>query len=281
MIGPSTSRGTTMDEGAIDTYLDAAYKNFKIQPTFPPGALVEVGWIGKMDNGQFVPTSDLNAHGYRFQKRTIAMPAMRFATAGAVDFIASSKGKLSKAVSAVASADAGLKIAFKKESAIAIVLDPVSETYIKNVDAVSAWMDGPGRKKLDEDHVIVTHVRRAKSGVIAMAQTAGAEVQLKTDVSLGQGKVALGSVGGKLNFVTSNSTEFVSTPSGRSGLTPFYRVLHFTSHRSPLDIVLGRGGRKGVDFSKERLELTYRDYDVALAPYDKDLFKQMSQRDSQ
>ena len=31
-----------MDDGAIDTYLETAYKNFEIQPTFPPGALVEV-----------------------------------------------------------------------------------------------------------------------------------------------------------------------------------------------------------------------------------------------
>jgi hypothetical protein len=264
-----------MGDGAIDIYLDTAYKNFKIQPTFPPGALVEVGWIGKIEKGQFVRTSDLGDHRFRFQKRTIDMPAMRFASSGGVDFIASAKGKLSKAVSAIAEADTGLKIAFKKDSAIAIVLDPVAETYIKNVDAVSKWMDGPGRRTLEDDHIIVTHVRRARSGVIAMAQDAGAQVQLKTDVSLGQGKIALGAVSGKFSLVTSSSTEFVSIPSGKSGLTPFYRALHFTSDRGIIDRIFGLGGDTGVDFQKARLELRYAGKNVALSPYDKQLFERM------
>src|SRR3954471_12044216 len=199
-----------MADAAVETYLETTYKHFKIQPTFPPGALVEVGWIGKIDQGQFVRTSDLRDHGVRFQKRTVDMPAMRFASSAGVDFIATAKGKLSKAVSAIAEADAGLKIAFKRDSAIAIVLDPVTETYIKNVDAVSEWMHGAGRRKLTENHVVVTHVRQAKSGVIAMAQSAGAEVQLKSDVALGRGKIGLGAISGKFTLVTSSATEFVS-----------------------------------------------------------------------
>ncbi len=263
-----------MAQGAVEIYLETTYKHFKIQPTFPPGALIEVGWIGKIDEGQFVRTSDLSEHGVRFQKRTVDMPAMRFASSGGVDFIASAKGKLSKAVSAIAEADAGLKIAFKREAAIAIVLDSVTETYIKNVDALSDWMLGDRRRRLTDDHIVVTHVRRAKSGVVAMAQTAGAEVQLKTEASLGRGKISLGAVGGKFALVTSSATEFVSIPSGRSGLSAFYRALHYTRDRGLIDIIFGREGKTTVDYPKRILELQYGP-DIALAPYDKELFKEM------
>jgi hypothetical protein len=62
-----------------------------------------------------------------------------------------------------------------------------------------------------------------------MARSAGAEVQLKTNVSLGNGPIEIGKVSGKFGLVTSSSTEFTSIPSGRSGLTPFYRLLAYVA----------------------------------------------------
>jgi len=265
-----------MAKGAIETYVDTVYEHFKIQPTFPPGSLVEVGWIGKVDKGQFVRTSDLRDHGVTFQKRTIDMPAMRFASAEGVDFIASAKGKLSKAVSAIGEADAGLKIAFKKNAAIAIVLDPVTETFIRNVDAITDWLDGPGRRRVDQDHIVVTHVRQAKAGVIAMAQVAGAEVQLKTNVSLGRGPIAIGKVSGKFSLVTTSSTEFVSIPSGRSGLTPFFRVAGYKRDKDIWDHLFGGEGDLEVALrqrlrAKRDLTQEYQDNRVTVAPYDSEM----------
>lgn len=261
-----------MAEGAIDTYMKTAYDHFKIQPTWPPGSLVDVGWVGKMKDGQFVRTSELADHGIRIRRKTVEVPAMRFASAGGVEFIASAKGSLSKAVSAIAKADAGLKIAFKKNAAIAIVLDPVVEIMIDNVDAVLKWMDEAGRKKLDQDHVVVTHVRRARAGVIAMAQSAGAEVQLKTDVSLGRGSVELGKVRGKFSLVTSSSTDFVSIPSGRSGLSPFYRFLHYKDVRDFLEKLLGLSKKPSVELARKRLAYSVS-RNVMAFPYDKEFLE--------
>jgi hypothetical protein len=202
-----------MAKGAIDIYLEAAYKHFKLQPTFPPGALVEVGWIGKVKHGEFV-------------------------------------------------------------AAIAIVLDSVTETFIRNVDKVSEWMSGDGRRTLKADHVVVTHVRRAKAGVIAMAQSRGGEVQLKTNVALGHGRIELATVGGAFSVVASSSTEFVLVPSGGSGLTTFYRVLYYRSKRGILDKIFGRRGHTEVDFPVERLERHFA-RGVTQFPYDEKLLAKL------
>jgi hypothetical protein len=253
---------------AIDDYLSTVYRNFKLQPSWPPGALVQIGEVGKMQNGSFVRTAHLRDYGVKIRKHTVEAPSMRFASSGGVQFVATASGALSNAVSAIASADAGLKIGFTKRGAIVVVLDPVREEMIDNVDELAEWMATAGRKRLKDDHVIVTHVRRASAGVIAMASAKGAEVQLKAATDLGQGTISLARIGGKFSLVTSSSTEFVSIPTGRSGMTPFFRLLHFQSDRNFFERVLGLDADKKVELSSRRL---FREIEpkVGQFPFDK------------
>jgi len=156
---------------------------------------------------------------------------MRFSSRGGVKFDGSIGGKTDAAVGAIAKLDAGLKITFKKQGGLVFVLDPASDEMIADVDKLSVWMQSQYGKKLKEGQVVITHVRRARSGVIAMASEAGAQVQLKTNAKIGEGSLDITDVKGKLELVTSTDTEFVSVPRGRSGTTPLYRILHYHPDR--------------------------------------------------
>ena len=217
-----------MSEGAEKSYLEIVHAQFGFYASWPPGSLVEVGEIGILRDGAFIHTSHLRDHGVKFTKQTVDAPSMRYASKGGVKFVASAKGETEKAISTIAKVDAGLKIAFTKEGALVFVLDPATDDRIKNVDAIADWLEEAYRKKvLPRDRVVISHVRRAGGGVIAMAQEAGAEVELKAAAELGSGAVTLAKVGGKLELVTANATEFVSVPRGKSGMTPVYRFLHY------------------------------------------------------
>jgi hypothetical protein len=214
--------------GAVGNYLDIVHKQFGFYATWLPGSLIEVGEIGVLRDGVFVHTAHLRDFGVKFRRKTLDAPSMRYASEGGVKFTASAKGSTDKVVSAIAKADAGLKIAFKKKGALVFVLDPATDDRIEDVDAITKWMDGAiyHDKTLPKDHIVVSHVRRAGGGVVAMAQDEGAEVQLKGGADLGSGTVTLAKVSGKFELVSANATEFVSIPRGRSGMTPVYRFLH-------------------------------------------------------
>lgn len=239
-----------MAEGAIETYLETVYKQFQFHASWPPGSLVELGDIGKISDGAFVRTSSLADKGFSFRKEKRDAPSLRFASKGGVAFHGSLSGKANKVVSAIAKLDAGLKIAFKKVGAIVFVMDPAYDESIRDIDSLDEWMRSVRGKALKADQVVVTHVRRAGSGVIAMASTEGAEVQLKTDVSIGKGRLSIADVKGKLELVTSTDTEFVSIPRGRSGTTPLFRMLryHVPSPWNPFS------GKPGTRLARMRQE---------------------------
>jgi hypothetical protein len=226
-------------EGAIDTYLETVHKQFRMHATWPPGALVGLGDIGVLRNGAFVPTSNLKERGFRFGKEKREAPAVRFASSGGVKFEGSASGKTDTAISAIAKLDAGLKIRFTKEGAIVFVMDPAADEFIRDVDSVAEWMLAERGKKMKRDQVVITHIRRAGSGVIAMASSGGGEVQLKTNAKIGKGPVTLADLKGTLELVTSTETEFVSVPRGRSGTTPLYRMLHY-DHPTFWERIIGR-----------------------------------------
>lgn len=240
-----------MADGAIDTYLETVHKQFKMHATWPPGAVVELGDIGVLRDGAFVPTSNLRDRGCRFRKEKRDAPSMRFASSGGVKFQASASGATDQALSAIAKLDAGLKIRFTKQGAIVFVMDPATNEFIRDVNAIDEWMRAEKGKKIEPDQVIITHITRAGSGVIAMSSSSGAEVQLKTDATVGKGTVKLADVKGKLELVTSTETEFVSVPRGRSGATPLYRMLAF-DHTTFVDRVFHRK-RSGVSLKGMRI----------------------------
>ena len=210
--------------GINEIYTKIVVEQFGLHASWLPGTLVEVGDIGEFHDGAFVRTSSLKAKRFSFKVESKPAPSMRFATQNGVEFLASAKGQTSQQLGAIGKLDAGLKIKFKTANALALVLDPARDRRISDADAVAAWMETQRGKKLKEKQVVVTHVRSATAGVIAMAREAGAEVQLRADADLGKGPISIASVSGKFGLVSSTHTEFVSIPSGRSGMTPMFRV---------------------------------------------------------
>src|SRR5947207_553780 len=123
-----------MSEGAQQEYLGIVHAQFGFYGSWLPGNLVEVGEIGVLRDGAFVHTSHLREHGVKFTKETIDAPSMRYASQGGVKFVASAKGETNTAISAIAKAEAGLRIQFKQARALVFVLNPATDERIKNVD---------------------------------------------------------------------------------------------------------------------------------------------------
>jgi hypothetical protein len=212
---------------AIKSYLDTVKNQVGYTGSWLPGSIVEIGHIGTMRDGAFVYQTSLQELRVPFRKKTDDAPSMRFASSSGVAFTGSGKGKTNKALGAIGRASAGIKIAFSHKGALAFVLEGVTEDSIRNVNAVAAWMAKNKDRKINSDQVVITHVRRARSGVIAMSNEGGAEVQLKTDVDVGSGKLSIAKVGGNLELVMANKTEFVSIPHPKDGMTPLFRFLRY------------------------------------------------------
>jgi hypothetical protein len=235
-----------MAAGALDTYLKTVHEQFGFHATWLPGTLVKLGDIGVLRDGAFVRTSSLAAKGFHVTIERRAAPAMRYASQGSVDFTASAKGRTDAAVGAIAKAQAGLKVSFSSARALVFVMDSASDESIADIESLESWMRTQLDRKLTRDEIVITHLRRAKAGLIAMASSAGAEVQLKADAVLGQGPLDLADVGGKLALVSSKATEFVSVPSGRIGATPLYRFLHYGGFAFIHKVVFGENLRANL-----------------------------------
>jgi hypothetical protein len=229
-----------MARGAIDTYLETVYTQFRFHATWPAGSLVVLGDIGEIRDGAFVRTSSIADKGVNFKRQRRDAPSIRFATRGGVEFRGTISGETDQAVSTIGKLDAGLKVTFKRQGALVFVMDPAEDEFIRDVDGLADWMHTQMGQQMRPEEVIVTHIRRARSGLIAMASESGAEVQLKTNAQIGTGELDIANVKGNLELVHAWATDFVSVPRGRSGTTPLYRMLHYDDP-SICQSILGTG----------------------------------------
>jgi hypothetical protein len=150
------TRRRGMAEGASETYLRTLYQQFEMHATWMPGDPVECGEIGVLEGGAFVRQSDLKTAGFAFKIEKRHAPSMRFASSSGVEFEAKAKGELDKAVSAIAKADAGLKISFTDKGAIVFILDSARDEFICDVVALAEWMSAERGHGIKDDQIIIT-----------------------------------------------------------------------------------------------------------------------------
>ena len=139
---------------------------------------------------------------------------LSYATQGGVDITAKAKGSTNAAFKHVAEAEAGVKFAFKREKAVAVAFQGLSQRHFKSERQVEREVvraaDDP-EKRMDFNDVVITHVLRAESGLALMAERSGSEVELKVDVDLGNGPIDVGQVGGSVSIVTQESMVFAAS----------------------------------------------------------------------
>jgi hypothetical protein len=199
-------------------------------PTWPVGTDIDVGTIGLISDGAFV-------YQGRIERRTgekleLDLPAkshrdtLEYATKGSVEFTAKVKGKTSRAVSHLLKAEAGVRLSFSTENALAISVGGLVEERVADVDDLEATMlrlnkDG----KLDIGNAVVTHCLVGSSGIVAMSASEDGEATIQTKVDVGSGRISVANIDGAMKWTHQHDLEFLAVASERIVIAYRYSVV--------------------------------------------------------
>jgi hypothetical protein len=194
--------------------------------TWIPSIKLEVGDVGTFINGVFTKATDLELVGIPFEEEDAAHEAeLTFASKEGVEIEAKAAGQTSAKFSAVAQANAGVKISFSRAAGIAMSLSGVTGKRMANRAALEQEL----RRRLetgagwDEKFAVVVERLEAKSGSVLVSSEGGTKVEFAVEGDVPGGVAALGglSAGAKLAYSDAMSQLLV----GKSGLTPLYHTL--------------------------------------------------------
>jgi hypothetical protein len=156
-------------------------------------------------------------------------PNQTIATSGGISFTVDGK----VAVDTTVKVGAQLDITFTRAGAAAMVLEDVRRHEFDEEQQVRSlmWQLFDSRA-IEQDEVVVTYVKEARSGVIATTYDAKAKTDVDVTAHPGAGSVTLARVGGLLQVASVRSSQTVVTAEPNRSLTPMYRALVFARNRN-------------------------------------------------
>ncbi len=214
----------------LKAYFDLVYREHDCYATWLPGTPVALGEIGRItEKGAFQRTGSFRDRlGEMPLARTVEETDQTIASSGGVSFSAGGEVKTSHVVELLAGAGASMEIAFVRNEAAAMVLEDVRHHEFRDELAARKLMRRLREEQLiDDDEVVVTWVKEARSGVIASTYDAekGADAALNAEV--GQGQLTIAKIDGKLRVARLTSSQTVAEAEDGKPLTPMYRALVF------------------------------------------------------
>ncbi|WP_020570290.1 hypothetical protein [Neolewinella persica] len=200
-------------------------KKFGYRATWEPNAPLEIGAVGKLHAGAFIPYTSL-------EKLAIPMETLssegegtlEHNTEGGVKFSTKLAGKISDVAEVLGDADAGIIIEFTKENAVAFKANKTTNQQINNMAEVeSAILKLYAKGKWNKDYVLVTNIIIADSTSVFISRTAGSKIELKAKGNLSPGKVDIADVDAGLTIVGDKKME--TKILGAKNIVPLYKLM--------------------------------------------------------
>jgi hypothetical protein len=220
-------------ESGLRGYFDLVFREFDCYGTWLPGTGVQLGDIGRLTaGGTFERSGSLATRAEMPAVRILEEPDQTVATTGNVKFGAGVEVSAGEALNVLADANAKLNITFARSGAAAMVLERVRRhEFVEERPVHSIMMRLLVAKEIDEDEIVVSYVKEARSGVIATTHNADRSAEADVAGQASGAAITLARVGGLLKVTASNSSHTVVAAGHDRPLTPMYRALVFRRNR--------------------------------------------------
>jgi hypothetical protein len=201
-------------------------KSVGYRPTWEPNKTLQIGDIGKLEDGVFVKWNTLEKMGINLEEQKDEREGAVFdlSTENGVDVHAKAAGKVDPKVPSLGEMDAGFGVEFKRANSILFKIEGYLTHQISNLGEIAAEVLKRYKSgDWDEDLVIINELIEAKKATIMMSSEGGVTVGLK----------AKGNVGGKtlsiadadIDTGASSSGKLAINITGAGGITPLYRAV--------------------------------------------------------
>lgn len=207
-------------------YINDVYKNTQYRPTWLPGTPVELGTVGTMRDGVFVPVSSLAHLGISFDtlEDPVSDGQFDYASTGSTVVSFKAAGALNEQFKVLTTAEAGALVQFSREGAVVIQMKEVTSRRIADQPALFAALlksvkDPDEGRRWRRPWAAITETITAGSTTIVIAGAAGSSVELKAAGSIEPASLADVSAGFSIARQTAVNTSVVA----KSGLTPLFR----------------------------------------------------------
>lgn len=242
-----------------NTYAKQVRDGLKWGATWPPQTRVAVGDVGEFVDGIFVKATDLELLKIAFETEDGAYETdMHFSSERGVEVSTKLSGATSKAFSALAEADAGFAISFKRSGGIAMAMSGISGERIRDRRSLEGLLlDRFNRGEWPEEYAVIVDCLKAETATILISRKAGTRVELQTTAKLPGGAAAIGALSGGVSLAYADAMSQLII--AKQGLTPLF-------HSVRLKRDIWRGETRTVYHREESEEVGDEDMPVPQLP---------------
>ncbi len=239
-------------------------KSVGYRPTWEPNKTLQIGDIGKLEDGVFVKWNTLEKMGINLEEQKDEREGAVFdlSTENGVDVHAKAAGKVDPKVPSLGEMDAGFGVEFKRANSILFKIEGYLTHQISNLGEIAAEVLKRYKSgDWDEDLVIINELIEAKKATIMMSsdgdptfarhhdggflgledlviineliEAKKATIMMSSEGGVTVGLKAKGNVGGKtlsiadadIDTGASSSGKLAINITGAGGITPLYRAV--------------------------------------------------------
>ena len=201
-------------------------KSVGYRPTWEPNKTLQIGDVGKLEDGVFIKWNSLEKMGIPLdvQKDEREGSVFDLTTENGVSVHAKAAGKVDPKIPALGEMDAGFGVEFKRQNAILFKVEGYLTHQINNLGEIAAEVLNRYKSgDWDEDLVIINELIEAKKATIMMSSEGGVTIGLKAKGNAGG--EALSIADADLDSGASSSGKLAINITGAAGITPLYRAV--------------------------------------------------------
>jgi hypothetical protein len=212
-------------------YLNHMHEKSDYRATWDPAVKLELGYIGKLDNGVFEVYSSLQNEGIIMQPSTQSSTLdLDYTSEVGVDINIKVAGAAPVAGSILTQAEAGFNLAFSSEKAVVFKISGYQTHQVLNLKDIEkdildryAGRNLNGHTPWEKDWVVITRLVQASSATIIISTSSKGQLDLKAKANVGTSdlKITDASLGLSIAKETGSNMNFIA----KEGLTPLYRVM--------------------------------------------------------
>lgn len=211
-------------------YTSEIRRALKHHAVWLPASSVELGTIGEIQDGLFVPLDTITrALKIAVQAEPVAGQAtdsLTYQSTGGVTFQTKASGATSAMFKFIGQAEAGMVVNFSREGACLVSLRGYRTQRIANQLALRRELISRVDDSWKPSYAIVTEVVLAKSGTILVSEDSSASIEIAATADLTQPVLDIGDAA--LGLSVAHTSGKLFSVVGASNLTPLFRGIRMT-----------------------------------------------------
>ncbi len=242
-------------------YAKEVRDNTSYLPTWLPIVRVAPGDVGRITDFQFTPLGNLGHFGVPFHLEEGGAPSdIEYYSAGSVSIALKLAGEAPVPGSVLTQAEAGLRVTFGRENAVAFRCSGCTSARIPDQLSLGKQVLAlHERGEWPEDLVVVTEVISAGAATVLISSAVNASVDLRAGGRIGSGPVNLAA--GDAGFQVVRASNMGMQVVAETGLTPLIRTSGVRARLFRPRVFRGGGPRRPGEPSLRFVDVSYDDYE--------------------